>query len=89
MLAGVIKSPGRYSPRIDEAAAKQRRHTVLAQMRDQGYIDAAAYARGGREGVQARGRRRRSPRSAPYFVEYVKNDARGASSARTSCTAAA
>ena len=34
MLAGVIKSPGRYSPYLDPTAAKQRRDTVLGQMRD-------------------------------------------------------
>ena len=43
MIAGVIKSPGRYSPYLDQVAAKQRRDTVLAQMRDEGYITPAEF----------------------------------------------
>lgn len=71
MLAGVIKSPGRYSPIIDPAAAKQRRATVLSQMVDLGFIskqeadDAAA-------SEIALAPRKASSAVAPYFVEYVK-----------------
>jgi penicillin-binding protein 1A len=71
MLAGVIKSPGRFSPYMDEQAAKQRRDTVLAQMRNQGYIDEAAYAEAVATPVTVAGLRKGSA-IAPYFVEYVK-----------------
>jgi len=71
MLAGVIKSPGRYSPILDPEAAKNRRATVLTQMVELGYVsetDAEAakaepFALADRTDVSA---------LAPYFVEYVK-----------------
>jgi penicillin-binding protein 1A len=71
MLAGVIKSPGRYSPYLDAAAAKQRRDLVLGQMRDQGYIDAAAYASAEASPVVTTGLKHAATK-APYFVEYLK-----------------
>jgi penicillin-binding protein 1A len=72
MLAGVIKSPGRYSPYIDLEAAKGRRSVVLQQMLNQGYISAAALASSDEQPVKLTGLRRKS-RVAPYFMEYVKN----------------
>jgi len=71
MMAGVIKSPGRYSPILDPEAAKNRRATVLTQMVELGSIseaDAEAakaepFALAARTDVSA---------LAPYFVEYVK-----------------
>jgi len=71
MLAGVIKSPGRYSPYLDATAAKQRRDLVLGQMRDQGYIDAAAYASAEASPVVTAGLKHAATK-APYFVEYLK-----------------
>jgi penicillin-binding protein 1B len=50
LLAGVIRSPGRYDPYRDPAAARERREQVLKRMRDDGLIsgreseDAAAVA---------------------------------------------
>lgn len=72
MLAGVIKSPARYSPYLDPTAAKLRRDTVLGQMRDQGYIDQAAYAAAVAAPVKTVGLKRGSA-VAPYFVEYLKD----------------
>ena len=71
MLAGVIKSPGRYSPIPDAEAAKNRRATVLTQMVELGYVsdtDAEAakaepFTLAERADVSA---------LAPYFIEYVK-----------------
>lgn len=73
MLAGIIKSPGRYSPHVNKAAAKARRHTVLTQMLQQGHIDQAASV------VADAAPFRLAPLKAkatvaPYFVEYVKSD---------------
>lgn len=73
MLAGVIKSPARYSPYLDDAAAKERRDTVLAQMRDQGYLDEAAYAAAVATPVKTTGLKHGSA-VAPYFVEYLKQE---------------
>lgn len=71
MLAGVIKSPGHYSPYIEPEAANVRRNVVLMQMRDQGYIDEAAYTAAKAEPVKTVGLKRGS-KVAPYFVEYLK-----------------
>jgi penicillin-binding protein 1A len=71
VLAGVIKSPGRYSPYLDPAAAKLRRDTVLGQMRDQGYIDAATCTAAQASAIKTVGLKKGS-KVAPYFVEYLK-----------------
>jgi penicillin-binding protein 1A len=71
VLAGVIKSPGRYSPYLAPGAAMERRDTVLGQMRDQGYIDEAAYAAAVATPIKTAGLRRAATK-APYFVEYLK-----------------
>nr|MDA3936542.1 PBP1A family penicillin-binding protein [Actinomycetota bacterium] len=71
MIAGVIKSPGRYSPYLDPEAAVDRRDTVLGQMLSEGYItqeqhDAAVAEEMVLSTLQA------SATAAPYFVEYIK-----------------
>lgn len=70
MIAGVIKSPGKFSPRLDPAAAKTRRDTVLGQMLEQGYIDQTVHDASVAEVITV------APPSptttpAPYFVEWV------------------
>jgi penicillin-binding protein 1A len=72
VLAGVIKSPRSYSPYLDPTAAKQRRDTVLAQMRDQGYIDASTFASATASPIKTAGLKHGST-IAPYFVEYIKD----------------
>ncbi len=71
MIAGVIKSPGRYSPYLEPDAALLRRNTVLAQMRSQGYLDETAFQQAMATPVEVAGLKARSTR-APYFVEWVK-----------------
>ncbi len=71
LLAGVIKSPGRYSPYLEPEAAKNRRDTVLAQMRDQGLIDSAEYTEAVDAPVKVAGLKPRA-NAAPYFVEWIK-----------------
>lgn len=71
MLAGVIKSPGRYSPYLQPDAARSRRATVLAQMRSQGLIEEAQYAEAEATPIDVVGLKPRST-SAPYFVEWIK-----------------
>jgi penicillin-binding protein 1A len=71
MIAGVIKSPARYSPYLDPTAAKDRRDTVLGQMRDQGYIDTPTFAASVATPVKTTGLKHGS-KIAPYFVEYLK-----------------
>lgn len=71
VIAGVIKSPGRFSPYLDPEAGLQRRNVVLAQMRDQGYITAEEYSAAIARPIKLTGLKQASAR-APYFVEWVK-----------------
>ena len=71
MIAGVIKSPGRYSPYLNPVDAKQRRDTVLAQMRDQNYITQQEYDAAVASPIKTVGLNSASEQ-APYFVEWVK-----------------
>ncbi|OIP34170.1 MAG: hypothetical protein AUK27_08270 [Deltaproteobacteria bacterium CG2_30_66_27] len=70
-LAGVIRSPNRYSPFRAPAAAKERRDTVLARMRRLGMIGEEALRRASRAPVRTRARR--SPANmAAYFADYIQ-----------------
>ncbi|HEY3316946.1 MAG TPA: PBP1A family penicillin-binding protein [Coriobacteriia bacterium] len=73
LLAGLIRSPARYSPTASPAIAKKRRDVVLAMMREQGYISADQEAESARSKVST-SMARAAPQIAPYFVEYVKQD---------------
>ena len=44
LLAALVKSPNRYSPFKDAEACLSRRNFVLKLMREQGYLDEAAYS---------------------------------------------
>ena len=72
MIAGVIKSPARYSPYLNPTDAKLRRDTVLGQMRDQGYLSTAQYAQAAASPIKTVGLKNASTQ-APYFVEWVKS----------------
>lgn len=74
MLAGVIKSPGRYSPYMDPKSAQARRHTVLSQMLAQHYITPQQFAAADAEAIKVAGLKPRGS-EAPYFVEWVKEQA--------------
>ncbi len=70
MIGGIVKSPGRFSPRIDPGAAQTRRSVVLGQMLEQGYIDQATHDAAVVEPFTlAAPAAATSP--APYFVEWV------------------
>lgn len=71
MIAGVIKSPGRYSPFIDLEAAKQRRATVLSQMADLGFVSQEDAAKAAASEIKLAAHKSAGT-TAPYFVEYVK-----------------
>ena len=79
LLAGMISNPSMYDPFVHASAAKARRATVLARMREEGDIsrDQERSAVAAPLGVA----RHALPKPLePYFVEYVKqqilNDAR-------------
>lgn len=72
-LAGVIRSPSRYSPTAAPKEALKRRNLVLKEMLAQGYITEpqAASARGLPLGLSPP---KESGQVAPFFVEYVKQE---------------
>jgi penicillin-binding protein 1A len=71
LIAGMPKSPSRYSPLINPELAVKRRNIVLKQMVDTGVISKADYSEAVIEApslaTQSRGMAK-----APYFVEYVR-----------------
>lgn len=71
LVAGMPKSPSRYSPLVNPDLALKRRNTVLQQMRDTGIISDAAYRQAVTEALYTNGRQF-SQSKAPYFVEYIK-----------------
>jgi penicillin-binding protein 1A len=71
MIAGVIKSPGRYSPYLDPEEAANRRATVLRQMNDQEMITDAQRAEATEAELVLAGLGN-GDAIAPYFMEYVK-----------------
>ena len=69
-LAGLPKSPSRFSPYTAYDRAKKRQEHVLSRMEEAGFISAA-----GREAAAAEVLNFHRPGSehfAPYFVEYVR-----------------
>ncbi len=71
MVAGVIRSPGKYSPYLDPVAAKQRRDTVLGLMLDQGMITTAERDAAVATPVKTVGLKRRAGQPT-WFVDWVR-----------------
>ena len=70
LVAGMPKSPSRYSPLVNPDLAIKRRNTVLRQMNDTGIITDAVYHQAKNEALDT-DNRRTGPLQAPYFVEYI------------------
>jgi penicillin-binding protein 1A len=74
MLAGIITSPSRFSPRVNPEFAVERRNLVLSKMVEQGvlteeqYVDAAEEAPPAASDIE-----RPAPDSlSPYFTEWLR-----------------
>lgn len=70
LLAGLVRSPNRYSPYTHPKAALERRNTVLALMEEQGKLRPGAYREALRRPLDT------VPfvpamKQAPYFVDHV------------------
>lgn len=72
-LAGVIRSPSRYSPSSSPEVALARRNLVLKEMLSQGYITEAE-ASAARRSPLGLSPPEESGQVAPFFVEYVKQE---------------
>ena len=71
LLAGIIRSPNRYSPLRFPEAAKERRNAVLARMLQLGMIRPDACRRASASPVRTRPRATPA-RLAPYFTDYIQ-----------------
>jgi penicillin-binding protein 1A len=72
LLAGLPRSPSRYSPLVDPDLAIKRRNIVLKQLKDTGVITQSAYDIA-KETPLNLGKQNKTSVKAPYFIEYVKN----------------
>lgn len=71
LLAGLPKSPSRYSPLIDKDLALKRRNTVLKQMKDTGVISQAVFNIAKEEPLNLV-KQNKTTVKAPYFIESIK-----------------
>ena len=71
LIAGMPKSPSRFSPLINEDLALKRRNIVLRQMRATGIISAKDYNQAVAEEIRIGNKSKNLARTS-YFVEYVK-----------------
>jgi penicillin-binding protein 1A len=71
LIAGMPKSPSRYSPRIDPELAIRRRNVVLRQMLETGLISQSQYRTAMSEPLQLENAPPDKTR-APYFIDRVK-----------------
>ena len=70
-LAGMVQSPGRYSPVQHPEAAGSRRNVVLAAMLENGWITAEQNTSASGEAVTVAPAPAIDDSLAPYFVDYV------------------
>ena len=71
LVAGMPKSPSRFSPLINMDLALKRRNIVLKQMQDTGIISSHDYDQAVAEKIRI-GDKRKKLNHAPYFIEYAK-----------------
>lgn len=71
LLAGLPKSPSRYSPIVDKDLALKRRNIVLKQMEHTGIITETAFNKA-KETPLNLVKQNKNRAKAPYFIEYVK-----------------
>ena len=72
LLAGIIRSPNRYSLLRDPKAAKERRNGVLARMRQLEMIGEDEFRRASNAPVRIRPRSATTVHLASYFVDYIQ-----------------
>lgn len=77
-LAGILKAPSALSPFTHKEKARERRDVVLALMKEQGKIDAAAYDAAVQEPLRLRVAAKTSGTEAmkyPYYIDQVIREA--------------
>ena len=71
MVAGLLVAPGKYSPYVNPAYAKQRQAYVLSRMRDTAKITQAQYEEAVKEKIKYR-LRKGGEFKAGYFTDWVR-----------------
>ncbi len=71
LLAGLIQSPNGHDPATNPDGALKRRDTVLALMKNQGYITAAEYEKAVSTPIKL-AKPKHAATVAPYFMEWVR-----------------
>jgi penicillin-binding protein 1A len=71
LVAGMPKSPSRFSPLVDQALAIKRRNSVLKQMAETGIITQALFSQAIAEPLHLADQNINVDKG-PYFAEYVK-----------------
>jgi penicillin-binding protein 1A len=71
LLAGLPRSPGRYSPYVNPDNALDRRNTVLDKMYEVGRLERDRYEKARAAPIKT-APVKRDPDHAPYFTEYVR-----------------
>ncbi len=72
LLAGIIRSPNRYSLLKDTKAAKGRRNEVLGRMRQLEMIGESEFRRASNAPVRIRPRSAAASSPASYFIDYLQ-----------------
>jgi penicillin-binding protein 1A len=72
LIAGMPKSPSRYSPLVNMELARKRRNIVLKQMHSLNIITDDQYQKAANSEIRT-GDGNKSPNRAPYFVEFVQS----------------
>jgi penicillin-binding protein 1B len=73
LLAGLGRAPNTYSPVLNPGRARQRRDTVLARMREVGFISAAEHDRAQRQPIRVEPTPA-TVQTAPYFTDLLRQE---------------
>ena len=76
LIAGMPKSPSRYSPLVNKDLAHKRRNIVLKQMLEVEIVTAEEYNQAVNSDIQL-GDGSKNLNRAPYFVEYIQKNLEG------------
>jgi len=76
LIAGMPKSPSRYSPLVNKNLAHKRRNIVLKQMLEMEIVTAEQYNQAANSDIQLQDDNK-SLNRAPYFVEYIQKNLEG------------
>ena len=74
LMAGMIRSPGEYSPFKNTPKAYDRRNFVLKTMKDKGIIQSEEYEQARREKILLPPPEKQRSLQAPFFVDFVQSE---------------